>query len=165
MTSLVVGGRGLVGSALVAELRRRGRPFFYTTRDGRDGGIEFDLTTTFATVLPDVDAIYIVAAVASFVPTERDRAHSWRTNVDGPIGVIRRYRAPAFVVCVSSDAVEYASGTELARQKAQVEAVALARENVAVVRPSRITSDRVADFARLLANVGERREAGLFRWT
>lgn len=156
-TILIIGGDGLVGSALRAVFAGAAR---HTSR--RDSGIYFDLSKCDPKILPAADIVFLVAAMPGYAVCEGDR-RSWRVNVDAQIALARRY-SESFVVFVSSDAVEHSGHTMLARQKSQVEACLALSPKAAIVRPGRLTQDNVREFAGFLASVGTAREPGLYRW-
>lgn len=160
---LVIGGRGLIGSALVAELAAGGYRYAWSGREGRRAPVTYDLATDAPERLPAAEIVYLVAAVPSFVACEAQPRETWRVNADAPVALARRYRG-SFTVFVSSDAVEFCGGTEYGRQKAYAEAQILPRDDCAVVRPSRIGVTRAAEFANFLVGVGLGRRPGLYRW-
>jgi nucleoside-diphosphate-sugar epimerase len=165
-TYLVIGGTGLVGSALVNELNNFNRVFGYTSRRG-EGPIKFDLETSHPNSLPDAGVVFLVAAMPGFAVCESNRL-TWLINVDAQIALARRFArgsniTPAFVVYVSSEAVEIAGATAYARQKAAVESFIHTIDG-AIVRPARIAPDRARDFARFLIKVGDDRRTGVYRW-
>ena len=165
---LIIGGRGLLGTALCNELGLRSIPFKATCRRLPSmGEIKLDLTDLIidrqaAADLPLAEVVYLVAAKTGLGACEADRS-SWIVNVDAPIALARVYEARrAHIVFISSDAVEYCGATAYARQKAQVEAYVQSIDG-AIVRPGRIGA-RVAELARLVADVGVQRRVGLVRW-
>lgn len=162
---LLIGGNGLIGCAVRHALDQRGVNFAYTSRKF-EVGLYFDLVSTPVNTLPDAKVVYIVAGMAGFAICQSDR-ESWLANVDGPIRIARRYSAPgreAFLVYVSSEAVEFCGGTELARQKAQVEAALALHPEFAIVRPGRVTLPNAPEFAQFLIGIGMSRAPGLHRW-
>jgi len=164
---LIIGGRGLIGSALVQELgeRKDAWPFLATSRrasDEDDGWLLHRLGLDDPHKLPDTKVVYLVAAMPGFAVCEGS-VESWLVNVDAQIELARRYRNSAFVVYVSSDAVEWCGGTAYARQKAQVEGFIHAIDG-AVVRPTRVPQDKARTLAALLVEVGNGRKQGTHRW-
>lgn len=162
----VVGGRGMIGSAVVHELVIRGMDVFWSTREREDlthREHHLDLKN-----VPDMlgvgrpAVVYLVAATHGFAACEGN-AESWRVNVDAQIALARMVRQYAFVVFVSSDAVEWASGTAYARQKAQVESYIQAIDG-GIVRPARVLPSRAAEVARVIVDVGVNRKVGVTRW-
>jgi dTDP-4-dehydrorhamnose reductase len=158
---LVIGGTGLVGAALVAELSERNKTFSFTSRR-HNLGIKFNLELNSPASLPEADIAYLIAAMPGFAICESNPL-TWLVNVDAQIALARAFAGPSFVVYVSSDAVEIAGGTAYARQKAAVEGFIHAVGG-AIVRPSRIAPERARDFAGVLIKVGEGRKPGVFRW-
>ena len=114
--------------------------------------------------LPAADLVYLVAAIPSFVHCEADPRGTWRVNADAPVALARYYRS-AFVVFVSSDAVEFCGKTEYGRQKAYVESILLAWDHVAVVRPTRISREVAPKVADYMLGVAMNRRPGLYRWS
>ena len=173
---LVIGGRGLVGTALCAELAIRDIAFTATCkRLNHLNEIKLDLLDLVANdleqkirkSLPPAEVVYLVAAKTGFGACEGDRS-SWIVNVDAPIMIARHYRTwPLFtyrchIVFISSDAVEYCGATAYARQKAQVESYIQSIDG-AIVRAGRVGA-RVGELARVIADVGVQRRVGLTRW-
>ncbi len=164
MINLIVGGNGLVGTALRSALERKEIMFDFTSRtlDGTLNQIRLDLMSVPNFWHCDYDVVYLVAAVPKFAECERDPA-TWRVNVDAPIAMARLF-PKAFKVFISSDAVEFAGNTAYARQKAHVESY-MQSIDAAIVRPSRIPPENADMFAEYLIAVGQGRRPGLFRWS
>ena len=160
MRHFIIGGHGLIGTAVRAELDRRCEDYGYTSRRGDARFL--DLTKPIPDDLPDAGVVYLVAAMPGFATCEGN-GHSWIVNVDAQIGIARQYRDRSFVVYVSSDAVEWCGGTAYARQKAQVESYINAIEG-AVVRPTRVPPDMAPALAAMLIDVGNGRKQGTHRW-
>lgn len=163
---LVIGGDGLVGSALCAQLKARHLAWLATTRRNASAPRAFlDLAQPIdPDALPWVEAdstIYLVAASPSFEACEGNRT-AWRVNVDAPIAIAQHYAVRSFVVFISSDAVEYMGGTAYARMKAHAESV-MHFIGAAIVRPGRLAG-RAAEFANYLVDIGTAKEPGVFRW-
>jgi dTDP-4-dehydrorhamnose reductase len=168
---LVVGSRGLVGSALCARLVERDIKYIGTTRQTPgEREIHCDLCSTSFEDLrarlrarsPEfVDAVYLVAAMPKFAACEGS-ALAWHVNVDAPLAIAAERLG--FAVFVSSDAVENMGNTAYARQKAHVEAVLLGRGGAAIVRPGRVLPERVSELADLMIDVGLKRQPGVTRW-
>jgi dTDP-4-dehydrorhamnose reductase len=163
---LVIGGDGMVGRALRAELTRSGIAFEWTSRRGSsEADIRLDLLN-LPLAWPEGEAayaaVYIVAAVPKFADCERDPL-TWLINADAPITLARLFRK-SFVVFISSDVVEYAGNTAYARQKAHAEVYMQAIGNAAVVRPARIAPEHARRFASFLVAIATTRHAGLVRW-
>lgn len=161
---LVIGGDGLIGTALCGELYMRALPYAATSRgDDRGGKIKFNLRAPDMRVLPsDADIIYLVAAIAGFGACKTN-PDAYRVNVDGPRALIRRF-PKAFFVHVSSDVVEMPGVSEYQEHKKAVEAM-VDRVNGAVVRPEHVkSSELAADLARVIVDEGLARIPGGLRW-
>jgi dTDP-4-dehydrorhamnose reductase len=148
----------------VAHLIAKGHEVLATTRhDDETTRMRLDLLAPIPR-LPQVDVVYLVAACASLIECERNPA-TWIVNVDAPHAIATRMSAlGAFVVFISSDAVECAGGTAYGRQKAHAE-ILMQTLGAAIVRPARVQPERLASLVELLARVGEKRRPGVFRWT
>jgi dTDP-4-dehydrorhamnose reductase len=160
---LVVGGDGMIGSAITRELRKKGHDVIPTSRRDPlpEGSMRLDLEDF--SYLPACDVVYLVAAIHTFDGCIRSDA-AYRINVDAPCEIARRaVKQNAFPVFVSSDAVEKCGETTYARQKSFVEMV-MHSLGGAIVRPSRVTPDRLESLVELMRRVGEKREPGVFRW-
>lgn len=167
---LIIGSRGLIGSALCKRLAARGIEYLGTTRRvPNDNEIHCDLTQTSFNHLRSrirdkvnkyVDVTYLVAAMSKYKECESSSV-AWHVNVDAPIAICAERLG--FQVFVSSDAVEWNSSS-YARHKAQVESVLLSRGYAAVVRPSRVDQARVEEFADVLIDVGLKQQPGVTRW-
>jgi nucleoside-diphosphate-sugar epimerase len=165
MRALVVGGDGKIGAALRQYLAASGHDVFYTTRrvDKRDA-FYVDLLQPIPEMPRSIDAVYLVAAVPSLIECERNPA-TWIINVDAPYAIANQMAARnAFPVFVSSDAVESAGGTAYGRQKAHAETL-MHMLMAAIVRPTRVTPERLPSLCELLMRVGERRLPGVHRWS
>ena len=171
---LVIGGDGMVGTALRHELERRHLPWTASTRRGHfistvdwPQRIFIDLAAhDFRDWnLPVIvkGTVYLVAAMTRFVDCESNPI-AWRVNVDGPIALAQNYsKRGAFVVFISSEAVEKASATAYGRQKAFTESYMHAID-AAIVRPSKIPVDQADAFASAVVDIGTARKPGLTRW-
>jgi nucleoside-diphosphate-sugar epimerase len=164
MKALVVGGDGKIGSALVAHLSAAGHQVIATTRrDDDTTRLRLDMLEPIPD-LPKADAVYLVAAVPSLIECERNPS-TWIVNVDAPYAIACQMASRnAFPVFISSDAVESAGGTAYGRQKAHAETL-MHMLMAAIVRPTRVTPERLASLCELLARVGERRLPGVHRWS
>lgn len=174
---LVIGGNGLIGSAVRAELGRRGIEHRCTTRRSRDPfddplDLRLDLLHLEEAQLPEASHVYLIAAITGFAVCEGN-PEAWRANVDAPIAIARTYRdrtyrgrhfhgSPVGIVFVSSDAVEWSSSA-YARQKAQAEAY-MQSVDVAIVRPARVLPATAADFAGFLVDIALSSRPGVARW-
>lgn len=163
MKHLVIGGRGLVGTALCSRLAAKGIEYHATTRQKpREGEFYFDLASSeMPDELMSFDVIYIVAAMSKFAACEGSSL-AWQVNVDTPLRIA--LSGNGFPIFVSSSAVENMAHTAYGRHKAHVEAVMLARGNGAIVRPSQIVPARANEVADLLIDIGHKLKPGLTRW-
>jgi uncharacterized protein YbjT (DUF2867 family) len=149
MRVLVIGGSGLIGSAVVAELLAHAHDVLAPSH------AELDLADPPAH-LPQVDAAVICAGPKGFRPCEAEGAiPSWRVNVDGVLNVALRlmgFPISTKVVFVSSDAVEWSDGA-YARQKAVVEVALQAAgcspiiASPTIIRPERVTPETAPSLA------------------
>jgi dTDP-4-dehydrorhamnose reductase len=171
---LVIGGRGLVGSAVVDELDRRKLDYRFTTRNqGRlwDKEIFLDLEMVSNSYnvknnyLPELtdpnDVVYLVAAIAGLYQCEGSHK-AFRVNADANIALARRYKT-AFVVFISSDAVENAGLINYARAKAKVEGY-IDTIGGAIIRPSKVTAETAASLAGVVVHAGMNRISGVTHW-
>lgn len=167
---LVIGGLGLIGTALCAELEARKQDYRATTRrrDAVGGPLLYlDLAAVAApdlprpeAALPRAEVLYLVAAMTKFQECEGNPL-SWQVNVDAPIRLAQRYRFSC-VVFISSDSVEWC-GNAYAREKAQVEAFIQSIGGV-IVRPARVAPERVGELAKVIVDAGTTRKPGVIRW-
>ena len=113
---LIIGGKGLVGSALRRELDRRGLPYSSTTRrTGSPSMLRLDLADLppYQQLPPPAEYVWLVAAIPTFQEAEQNPL-AWRVNVDAPIELARHYRLfNSTIVFISSNAVEWAGGNGL----------------------------------------------------
>jgi nucleoside-diphosphate-sugar epimerase len=175
MIHFVIGGDGYIGAALCRELKRQKVDFRQSTRRKPAPSRKFFLDLSKPPLpLPypyDAYVVYIAttykgATGSAFQDCQCDPVGSWQINVDAPIAIARYYarRTPsAFIVYLSSSAAEYSGGPEYGRQKAQVEAY-MNTIDAAIIRASRVTPERLEEFAKLVVSLGEKRRAGLTRW-
>ena len=154
--SLVVGGDGLLGRAVVERLRAQGSPVLATTRRPgplAEGRLFLDLTDLSPwSPPPDVAVAYLCAAATSLHRCRQDPAGTWQINVEAQWalaeGLLQR---GAFVVYTSSNLVFDGSApfrraqdpvcplTEYGRQKAEMERRLLASgPRAAVVRLTKV---------------------------
>lgn len=162
---LIIGGDGLVGSALRREMLRRKVPWVATSRRaGSPPGVFLDLLNFDEFDLAVQGShVYLVAAVSGFRACEADPGSSWRVNVDAPIFLADYYRQrSAKIVFISSEAVESCGGTALGRQKAAAEAY-MRTAGVVIIRPTKITPGRVDSFASFVVDAAYGKP-GLRRW-
>lgn len=166
MRALLIGGDSFVGQGLDAELRLRGHVVLPTTRRHSHAiGLGWPLLDLAQPVndLPDGDVAFVVAAVTKFRGCEGN-SESYRVNVDAPIDIARiMAQRGGFCVFVSTDAVEWCGSTAYARQKALAE-IGVRLAGGAVVWPGPILPEQRREVCSLLADVGERRLAGVHVW-
>ena len=151
--NLIIGGDGLIGRAL----RSSG---VWTSRRGED---PFDLRGD-PMRLPPADVVYLVAGIASFRGCEQPGAYE--VNVDGNLRVAHRFK-DAFIVFLSSEAVVSCPNTALGRMKSLTEMGLLSivgYENLAVVRPGKVTPENVGQLCDFLEKVGNERRYGVHAW-
>jgi nucleoside-diphosphate-sugar epimerase len=173
---LVIGGRGLIGAAVVAELERRKLHYFFTTRNqGRlwDKEIFLDLEMVSNSYnvknnyLPNLDGLgdvlYLIAGMPGLYPCEGN-ATTFRVNADASIALARRYKT-SFVVLISSMAVENAGIVNYARAKAHVENYINTIDG-AIIRPgpAKVTAETAASLAGVVVHVGMNRISGVTHW-
>ncbi len=173
MVHLIIGGRGLVGSALCREMTRRELQWRSTSRHGHDPwrGSQYGTEYLDLAHLPDdtseypapANFIYLVAANAKLAECERDPL-AWRVNVDAPIALARYYHYGSHIIYISSDAVETCSGTAYGRQKAAAETY-MQVVNATIVRPSRIPPERAEEFAGFVIDAALKLRSGVLRWS
>lgn len=160
---LVIGGRGLIGGALVEKLFHRDLAYSFTSRR-KEAAYRCDLAKLDVDSLPPASFVYLVAALPRFADCEALR-ESWIVNVDAPIAIARHYHKGAFVVFMSSDTVEYAGSTAYGRQKAHAEAY-MQSIDAAIVRPvGKVMPERAPELAGFLIDIALRRASGVHRWS
>ena len=157
MRHLVIGSGGFIGSHLFRELAGRKIDAVGYQRSA------FDVLESPPALLIDARTVYLCAARKGYADCDRNSQLSWRVNVDAQIAIGQHYQHSAFVVYISSDAVEF-SNSAYAYQKRHVEAY-MNTINAAVVRPGSISPERVGEFAKFLADIGTARKRGLARWS
>lgn len=171
-SAVVIGGRGLLGSALSKELLRLQHlnpqyDLAMTTRDPNPSGryCYLNLSNEYPR-LPVIfkgGVVFLVAAVTSLGAAE-SQPDAWRINADAPAALaLQAVKEQMFPVFVSSDAVEKFPHMAYSKQKAYAETIVLGCGG-AVVRPTRIPPERVGGLVQSLVTVGEYRGAGLHRW-
>jgi nucleoside-diphosphate-sugar epimerase len=172
MIDLVIGGRGLIGSAVVAALIGQRREVYYTTRSRhqahvRPRAIYLDLSEPNAKLPQPGESssllnVFLIAGLPGVIACERD-PNAWRVNADSPRMLAQQARAGgASVVYLSTGAVEIAPHAAYAMQKAAVENVVLALGG-AVVRPrGKIDQDSAPAFAEFI--VGASGRPGVHWW-
>lgn len=191
---LVIGGNGLIGTALCAELEKRGIDFLATTRREPpgplvprirphagwmmpDGKLFFDLSADDPNVLPPAEVVYLVAAKPGFASCE-GTAESWVVNVDAQIAIARRYQVTMLEwikkereFSESSPFIVYVSSdaVEWCGGTAYARQKAQVESYVqaidgAIIRPTRVTGETVDSLAALMVDVGIGRKQGVHRW-
>lgn len=166
--NLIIGGDGFIGSALRKRIRGHSNQvggLVSTSRRYKDhlGGILFDLRAPIQ-MLPDASIVYLVAGIAGFRGCEQPGAYE--VNVDGNLRVAHRFK-DAFVVFLSSEAVMSCPNTALGRMKSLTEIGLLSimgYENLAVVRPPKVTSENVNELCAFLERVGNEKLYGVHAW-
>ncbi|HYM32817.1 MAG TPA: sugar nucleotide-binding protein [Candidatus Cybelea sp.] len=150
---LVVGGDGLIGRALVRDLRARGHEVIATSRRPGSGALVLDLAEPASwPVLPAVSAAVIVSAVARLNDCERDPQAAHRVNAAAPALLAERFAARGVQsLLLSTDKVfdgtramrgrddAHCPLTEYGRQKAWAERAVL-RAGGGVLRLSKVLS-------------------------
>jgi len=166
---LIVGGHGVIGSALSAALSDSGMDVWITSRPGHPAGsfrsVPLDLSDPGDFRLPITPgSAFLCAARSLFLDCDRDADAARRVNVTGNMAVAGMLlQQGAFVVFLSSSAVfdgaarlpgetsPRSAATEYGRQKADAEERLLQLDNgngrVAIVRLTKVQSSR-ADMAR-----------------
>ena len=151
-TTLVIGKNGMLGRALHERLGGEST-----------GSKEFNIKDA-PVFTKHYDVVYIVAAKTKFRDCELDE-DAYQVNVDGPIR-LGAYFNSSFIVYISSEAAEW-SRTSYGIQKSHAELGLLAvvgYERLAIVRPTKITQDRLASLVEFLVKIGEERLCGTHRY-
>jgi len=165
--SLVVGGDGNIGAALLRNLSGDGLPPVGTSRrpDAAMAGLlPLDLSSDAATWnLPEnISAAVLCAAVTNTERCRRDPEGTRRINVDNTFRLVERLVASGCFVIFPSTNLVFDGETphcpanaprrpacEYGRQKAESESLLLSLgENVAVLRLSKVLTPRMPLFAR-----------------
>lgn len=158
MTSLVVGGDSMLGSALADHLG--------ALRSSRRPGATFpyDLRTGLPWHLPKADVVYLVACLRTFKECELD-PDAYVINVDAQVAIAAHFK-DSHIVYVSSEAAEWPNQTAYGAQKRACEISLLGAcgyHRLSVVRPKPFV--RHLDlFCRYLETIGNERRAGTSRW-
>ncbi len=161
MRFLVV-GEGLLGCALIEALSESGHGVIGTSRDVLSDKLYVDLTRPIPN-LPQVDVIYICAAIASYRNCEGSQ-EAWVTNADSPVAICKQaIDRGMFPVFVSSDSLEFMSNA-YTRMKAYAESCILPMGG-AVVRPRKFGPENVGSLCHLMIRVGLDRKPGVYRWS
>jgi dTDP-4-dehydrorhamnose reductase len=159
MINLVIGKDGYLGGMLSTTLR--------CTGTSRHPGAKpyFNLKTTDPNTLPNAEVVYIIAAITKFRECEID-PDAWAINVDGPIRLGNRYK-DSFIVYMSSEAAEWPGHTAYGDQKRFAEMGLLSvvpYKHLAIVRPDRVTPDKVDRLCKLLEQIGREKKYGVHRF-
>lgn len=161
MISLIVGADGLLGSHLMLDERLGSR--WGTVRKARLGFTEFHLENFDPPNVPVPDIAFLCAGTKGFAECEGNR-DAFRADVDGNVCLANRLlRTGTFVVFVSTDAVEWGLHTAYARNRYYVELALAGNLNAAIFRPRKFEAGRVREVAKLCADIGLERNAGLYR--
>lgn len=166
---LLIGGYGLVGTAIREVLAANAASFIPTTRrEPPPGWLHLDLAKPMAWQLPMATRVLLVAALPGFGPCEGNPL-AYRINVDAPIEIAREMLSkqptrPPFITFMSTDAVENLGLNAYARHKQIVECY-MRTIGAAIIRPSKITPDNVAEFARAAVAISDARRPGIYHWT
>lgn len=160
MRCLVIGGTGLIGSALVDVLKDAGH-HVDAPPSGTLNLINNTQIESYKTIVPGV--AFLCAGIKGIKPNEVDRVKSWRTNVDGNLmaGIVLM-RAGSKLVYVSTDAVEWLD-CHYTRQKALVEVGLLAAGRPVIVRPSTVSKERAPEFAKFMVDLVDK--PGIHYWS
>jgi dTDP-4-dehydrorhamnose reductase len=163
IVNLVIGKDGYLGRMLFQSLK-------HSVGTSRRVGSKlfFDLKSSDPKTLPEADVVYIVAAKTKFRDCEIDD-DAWSINVDGPIGIGSRYSdsLDSFVIYISSEAAEWSGHTAYGDQKRFAEMglrAVVPYQRLAIVRPSKVTTDRIEDLCKLLLKIGSERLFGVHRF-
>lgn len=165
MKALVVGGNGLIGSALAEVLHERCIDVNVTTRRPHQHGRLFlDLSQPIPE-MPPADVVFLVAAMPKVFDCQGSEL-AWRVNADAPIEIAQHYHfdMDAHVTFVSSDSIHRFGSCDYARAKLHVEGV-LHGMRASIIRPAPVAKDRASECAAFIADVGLKRLRGVHRWT
>jgi dTDP-4-dehydrorhamnose reductase len=167
MANLVIGGDGLIGKELVRQMP----DCIWTSRrllsEGfcEHGALYLDMNDVCSKsiIYPYPDVVYLVAAVTKGFDCQLNQKQTHRINVDAPINIASKFK-DSFIVFLSSDAAMFALDTAYGRQKALAEMGLIATcgyKRVAIVRPSRVTAERVEDVCREIIAIGNQKLYGV----
>lgn len=158
MKTLIVGGDSFLGKHLQARLGGE-----YTSR--RPGAKNYYyLGRSHPSTLPQSNVIFLVGGITKFKECEID-PESYHINVDAQLEIATHHK-DAYIVYVSSETAEWPNQTAYGSQKRACELglMAVCRERLAIVRPTRITVNDVEQLVSLLMDVGVFMKTGLYRW-
>jgi dTDP-4-dehydrorhamnose reductase len=153
----IIGGDGVLGSALVHDLRRSGVDVICSTRKkpiDAQRAFYLDLADPRLPSLPKIDVVILAAAVSRPADCRSDPGNTWRINVEAQASIGEQALARgAFVIFPSSTLVFDGSRalpnpedprspcTEYGKQKAAAESALLRHgDGVAVVRLGKVIS-------------------------
>ncbi len=158
MIWLLIGKDGILGSAIHRRIKVLGtsrhtgaRPYFQLTDDPSS--------------LPKAEVVFLVAAKTKFRDCEIDD-DAWSINVDSPARIAHHFRK-SFIIYISSEAAEWSGHTAYGDQKRFAEARLISivpYENLAIVRPSKVTPDRIDDLCNLLEKIATEKLCGIHRF-
>lgn len=167
MRALILGSNSCIGRALYQQSVQmtdwRMIETWHRRRASPRHSIHLDLVEPIPT-LPPCDIAFLCAGIKGFKECERDPM-SWRVNVDGILSAGKQLmRANAFVVYVSTDAVEW-SDSAYARQKAHAEIGLQAFGDPAIVRCQRFDDATAPRAATAMIEIAINRRAGVHHWS
>ncbi len=173
MKILVVGGDGLIGGAVRAQLmwqlkeKDADELIVTTRRPGRANGknvFYLDLAKPPMELPKDVSLVFLCAGINGF--RECAISLSWRTNVDGVLEVAERLSADldAFVVYISTSAVEWSCEPYALQRQAVEQGLRAVCYRRAIIRPEKVTPENVIGFAQYVVDIGLHHHMGLHRW-
>ncbi len=154
MRALIIGGNGYIGSQLKGALENI---FWEVTATYRE---DYDLLN-LPSVQPDIDVVYICAAMTRFIECEDD-ARAYRINVDAPINIAKAY-PQAKIIYLSSEAVERAIHTAYGMHKALAEIGLRTVCEPVIVRLSKVEPHKLAECCTYLASLSDHRP-GVYHW-
>ena len=154
MRVIIFGANGLLGKALKDIIPGA---WEYTRQT-------YDLGTGDPSTLPRCDFAFLCAGTKGFAECEGNRK-AFLADVDGNIRLARQLlKDGAFVVFVSTDAVETLLNTAYARNRWAVEMALSGLKKAAIFRPGKFTKENVAEAAKVCASIGLNQVEGLTRW-
>jgi len=163
MKALVI-GEGLLGCALIDALSEAGHEVVGTSRDILSSKFFMDLTKPIPN-LPQVDTVYIVAAIATFRGAEFNRQIAWLTNADAPVSIAQQcIDRDMFTIFVSTDAIEWLGCTEYGRGNTYAE-LGVRLLGGAIVRPAKFGPDNIGSLCHLMIKIGLDKKPGVYRWS
>jgi nucleoside-diphosphate-sugar epimerase len=161
---LIIGIDGMVGGALYREALARGQNANGTSRRHGSKHHFLDLEKSSLDDLPVSSVAYICAGIVGYKNCEGN-PQSYRVNVDGTLRLIKKLQEQgAFIVFMSSDAVECMLTTSYGLHKALVETYLRSVEQCAIVRSGRIEKSTLPEICDLLLKIGGQRLSGIFNF-